>query len=71
MALQPLFAIMAVGVIFVCTYTVRLATKTTDIAWVRHEDNPNNVLSDKQFHMLNPAGYDLTKKNGAPDYRSK
>ena len=71
MALQPLFAVMAVGVIFVASYTIRLATKTTDIAWVRHKDCVNEVYADKQFHMLNPAGWDLSKKADIPDYRSK
>ena len=70
MALHPLFFVMAVGVVFVGAYTIRLATKTTDIGWVRHDDCVNEVLADKQFQMLNPAGYDLAGSGkDRPKYR--
>ena len=71
MALQPLFAIMAAGMVFVAAYTIRLATKTTDIMWVRHDDCMNEVLADKQFQMLNPAGHDLAGSGkDRPNYRN-
>jgi hypothetical protein len=32
-ALQPLFVIMGLGMTFVVAYCIRLATRTTDVAW--------------------------------------
>ena len=76
MALQPLFAIMAAGLVFVGAYTIRLATKTTDIQWYRHEECMNENLKDKQFRMLSPAlggpdGLSSKADPNRPDYKSK
>jgi hypothetical protein len=70
-ALQPLFAIMAGGVVFVAVYVGRLALKGPDVQWKRHELNePWDNLKDKQFKFFNPAGVDFSKFGTArPDYR--
>ena len=59
LGIQPLFVIMAAGMTFVAAYTIRLATRTTDIQWVKNDVCMNDNLRDKQFQMLNPAGHDL------------
>ena len=37
-ALQPLFIIMGVGIVFVAAYCGRLASKTTDVNWSKNKD---------------------------------
>ncbi|XP_023324705.1 cytochrome c oxidase subunit NDUFA4 [Eurytemora carolleeae] len=62
-ALQPLFAIIGAGCIFVGAYLYRLAAKTTDINW-RKEKNPANTYGyydGKQFKFMNPSGIDYSK----------
>ena len=69
-ALQPLFIIMGAGITFVCAYIGRLASKTTDVNWMKAKDpNVMEVYRGKQFKMLNPAGVDYSKfGQDAPKY---
>jgi len=62
-ALQPLFVIIAGGMLFVAAYVTRLATKTTDINWSKNKDpiGPMNYYSDRQFKMWNYSGFDYSK----------
>jgi len=62
-ALQPLFAIIGAGMVFVAAYCVRLATKTTDVNWSKTKDPsaPYNYYANRQFKILNPAGVDYSK----------
>ena len=72
LGIQPLFVIMAAGMTFVAAYTIRLATRTTDIQWVKNDVCMNDNLRDKQFQMLNPAGHDLAGAGkNIPDYRKQ
>merc|ERR1719430_957548 len=69
-ALQPLAIIMAGGIAFVCLYIGRLATKTTDVNWVKAKDM--GYYNNKRFQFFNPHGYDysnMSEKRGAPNYR--
>ncbi len=59
-ALQPLFVIIGAGLIFVSAYVVRLATKTTDINWMKKEE-PYEYYRKRQFKFLNPHGIDYEK----------
>ena len=59
-SLQPLFAIMGAGMIFVGAYCVRLATKTTDVNW-RKKEEPWNYYEGKQFKFMNPAKIDYSQ----------
>merc|ERR1712080_811801 len=72
-ALQPLFIIMAGGMIFVSAYCFRLATKTTDINWSKNKDplSQMDYYKNRQFKWFNPAGTDysnLSDKRQAPEY---
>jgi hypothetical protein len=61
-ALQPLFVIIGGGMVFVCAYIGRLASKTTDVNWLKHKDaNVMEVYRGKQFKFFNPAGVDFSK----------
>ncbi len=63
---------MAAGGVFVAAYVIRLATKTTDVMWVKHERNaPYDAYKNKGFKMLNVWGNDYSKSNDQiPDYRN-
>jgi len=70
-ALQPLFAIMGAGIIFVGAYIFRLASKTTDVNWrkVKDPSEPMKYYENRQFQFLNPAGHDYSKMSDArPKY---
>jgi len=71
-ALQPLFAIIGAGMVFVAAYCIRLASKTTDVNWSKNKDPsaPYNYYSNRQFKMLNPAGIDYNKdwQAGRPQF---
>ena len=70
-ALQPLFAIMGLGMIMVGAYLGRLAIKTTDVSW-KKEEQPYNYYRNKQFKFLNPSGYDYSKfGNEIPNYQKE
>nr|ALS05198.1 NADH dehydrogenase [Tortanus dextrilobatus] len=62
-ALQPLFAIIGAGMIFVGSYVFRLATKTTDINWSKDKNpaGPMSYYENRQFQFLNPSGADYSK----------
>merc|ERR1712126_37319 len=73
-ALQPLFAIMGVGIVFVCAYIGRLASKTTDVNWTKAKDLGDHMgyYENRQFKWFNPKGVDyssLSDKRSAPNYR--
>jgi len=71
-ALQPLFAIIAGGMIFVGVYLGRLASKTTDINWVKTKDLDAvpGYYEGKQFKFFNPMGVDYSKYGkDRPNYR--
>jgi len=74
-ALQPLFVIMGVGIVFVCAYVGRLASKTTDVNWRKEKDTAelHKYYENRQFKWFNPRGVDystLSDKRGAPDYKN-
>jgi len=61
-ALQPLFLIIGGGMIFVTAYVGRLASKTTDVNWLKSKDaNVMEYYRGRQFKMLNPAGVNYSK----------
>jgi len=62
-ALQPLFVIMGVGLVFVGAYCFRLATKTTDVNWSKNKDPGNHMgyYDNRQFKWFNPGGADYSK----------
>jgi len=69
-ALQPLFVIIGAGMVFVGAYIFRLASKTTDINWLKHK-NPADTYGyyeERQFQMFNPCG---TKYEGRAAIRPK
>merc|ERR1712142_77741 len=73
-ALQPLFAIMGVGIVFVCAYIGRLASKTTDVNWTKAKDLGDHMgyYENRQFKWFNPKGVDysnISDKRSAPNYR--
>jgi len=75
-ALQPLAVIMGGGILFVCAYIGRLASKTTDVNWVKAKDlgDHMNYYNNKQFKWFNPCGLDystLSDKRQAPNYREE
>jgi len=61
-ALQPLFAIIGGGMIFVGCYIFRLASKTTDVNWTKQKDPaaPMNYYENRQFKFFNPSGVDYS-----------
>merc|ERR1711913_199884 len=74
-ALQPLFIIMGVGIVFVCAYIGRLASKTTDVNWGKEKDSGKlfSYYENRQFKWFNPRGVDystISDKGGAPNYRN-
>merc|ERR1712193_394671 len=62
-ALQPLMAIMAVGMTFVAFYCGRLASKTTDVNWTKAKDLGGHMgyYKARQFQWFNPSGKDYDK----------
>eukprot|EP00088_Acartia_fossae_P040526 TRINITY_DN4218_c0_g1_i1.p1 TRINITY_DN4218_c0_g1~~TRINITY_DN4218_c0_g1_i1.p1 ORF type:complete len:134 (+),score=39.32 TRINITY_DN4218_c0_g1_i1:58-402(+) len=62
-ALQPLFAIVGGGMIFVAAYIYRLAAKTTDVNWVKNKkvEDVYGHYDGKQFKFFNPVGIDYSK----------
>eukprot|EP00092_Neocalanus_flemingeri_P032810 GFUD01035685.1.p1 GENE.GFUD01035685.1~~GFUD01035685.1.p1 ORF type:complete len:113 (-),score=19.69 GFUD01035685.1:539-877(-) len=71
-ALQPLFIIMAGGIVFVVSYCYRLASKTTDINWSKSKDLGDHMgyYDNRQFKWFNPKGADYSKMSEArPQYR--
>jgi len=73
-ALQPLFVIMGCGIVFVCAYIGRLASKTTDVNWskVKNPEDTYGYYTNRQFKWFNPRGVDystLSDKRGAPNYK--
>eukprot|EP00090_Calanus_glacialis_P047144 TRINITY_DN95_c0_g1_i1.p2 TRINITY_DN95_c0_g1~~TRINITY_DN95_c0_g1_i1.p2 ORF type:complete len:117 (+),score=44.53 TRINITY_DN95_c0_g1_i1:53-403(+) len=73
-ALQPLFIIMGAGIVFVCAYIGRLASKTTDVNWSKAKDMGDHMgyYENRQFKWFNPKGADyasLSDKRNAPNYR--
>jgi len=73
-ALQPLFVIMGAGIVFVCAYIGRLASKTTDVNWTKAKDMGDHMgyYENRQFKWFNPRGTDystLSDKRNAPNYR--
>jgi len=71
-ALQPLFVIMGVGIVFVCAYVGRLASKTTDVNWRKEKDSNtlHSYYENRQFKWFNPRGVDYsTISNNRPNYR--
>jgi len=70
-ALQPLFAIIGAGTVMVCAYILRLASKTTDVNWMKNKDPtaPMKYYENRQFKFLNPSGLDYsTLSNDRPKY---
>ena len=67
-ALTPLFAIMGAGIVFVCSYCVRLASSTTDVNWSKKHE-PYEAYRNKKFKFLNPSGVDYSNSTQAPKYR--
>jgi len=66
-ALQPLFVIIGAGMIFVGSYIFRLASKTTDINWMKHK-NPADTYGyyeERQFQMFNPLGVKYEGRSAA------
>merc|ERR1712058_17797 len=61
-ALQPLFVIMGVGIVFVCAYVGRLASKTTDVNWRKEKDTAqlHSYYENRQFKWFNPRGIDYS-----------
>ena len=61
-ALQPLFVIIGAGLIFVGSYVIRLASKTTDINWSKEKDYTKVMAyyENRQFKMLNPNNTDFS-----------
>jgi len=75
-ALQPLFIIMGAGIVFVCAYIGRLASKTTDVNWTKQKDMGDHMgyYNNRQFKWFNPAGIDyktISDKRQAPNYREE
>jgi len=71
-ALQPLFAIIGGGMLFVAVYLGRLASKTTEINWSKEKDTDKvyGHYDGKQFKMFNPLGVDYSKYGkDRPNYR--
>merc|ERR1712071_85854 len=73
-ALQPLFIIMGAGIVFVCAYIGRLASKTTDVNWTKAKDIGDHMgyYNNRQFKWFNPRGVDystISDKRNAPNYR--
>jgi len=71
-ALQPLFVIMGVGIVFVCAYIGRLASKTTDVNWSKKKDLADVVgyYENRQFKWFNPRGVDYSAlSDERPKYR--
>merc|ERR1712013_607542 len=62
-ALQPLMAIMAVGMTFVAVYVGRLASKTTDVNWTKAKDLGDHMgyYKARQFQWFNPSGMTTTR----------
>jgi NADH dehydrogenase (ubiquinone) 1 alpha subcomplex subunit 4 len=67
-ALQPLFVIMGLGMTFVVAYCIRLASRTTDVAW-RKQAEPYDFYRDKQFKFMNIANRDFSTACQAPKYK--
>eukprot|EP00088_Acartia_fossae_P060061 TRINITY_DN7184_c0_g1_i1.p2 TRINITY_DN7184_c0_g1~~TRINITY_DN7184_c0_g1_i1.p2 ORF type:complete len:115 (+),score=38.18 TRINITY_DN7184_c0_g1_i1:49-393(+) len=70
-ALQPLFAIIGAGMIFVAAYIGRLASKTTDVNWTKNKDpsGPMSYYEGRQFQFISPSGTDYSKFVGVrPKY---
>lgn len=62
-ALQPLFVIIAGGMIFVGAYCFRLAAYTTDVNWTKNKKQTAlyDFYDGKQFKFMNPTGVDYSK----------
>merc|ERR1712059_173758 len=70
-ALQPLFAIMGAGIVFVAVYCAKLATCPPDVNWTKDKNHHVDYYVNRQFKFLNPKGVDYTTisdKRGAPNY---
>jgi len=69
-ALQPLFAIIGAGLIFVGAYIGRLASKTTDVNWTKRKDIYSNMdyYENRQFQFISPSGTDYSKLPKRPNY---
>eukprot|EP00092_Neocalanus_flemingeri_P008503 GFUD01009160.1.p1 GENE.GFUD01009160.1~~GFUD01009160.1.p1 ORF type:complete len:115 (+),score=30.66 GFUD01009160.1:143-487(+) len=71
-ALWPLFITMAGGIVFVCAYIGRLASKTTDVNWTKAKDIGDHMgyYNNRQFKWFNPKGLDYsTISDNRPNYR--
>jgi len=70
-ALQPLFAMLGCGLLFVATWVGRLATKSDDINWSKEKDwsTVASYYEGKQLKMLNPGKTDFTAASASrPKY---